>query len=46
MQFFWIVVLLAASIILLATGWAASVIAWAGDLLLNQVEKIGNTRPE
>ena len=46
MQFFWIVVFLAASIILWATGWAASVIAWAGDLLLDQVEKVGNMRPE
>ena len=45
-QFFWIVVLLLVSLILWATGWAESLIRWAGDLLLDQVEKIGNTQPE
>ena len=45
-QLFWIVVLLVASVVLWATGWGESVIAWAGDLLLGQVDKIGNTQPE
>ena len=45
-QFFWIVVLLVASVVLWATGWGTSVIAWAGDLLLDQINQIGNTPPE
>ena len=44
-QFFWIVMLLVASVVLWATGWGTSVIGWAGDLLIDQVEQIGN-KPE
>ena len=32
--------------VLWATGWGGDIIAWAGDLILEQVEKIGNTQPE
>ena len=32
--------------VLWATGWGGDIIAWAGDLLLDQVEKIGNTQPQ
>ena len=45
-QFFWIAVLLVVFAVQWATGWGTSIIAWAGDLLLDQVEKIGNTQPE
>ncbi len=45
-QFFWIVVLLVASIVLWATGWGTSVIGWAGDLMLDQINEIGNTQPD
>ena len=45
-QFFWIVVLLVASVVLWATGWGTSVIGWAGDLLHDQINQIGNTPPE
>ena len=45
-QFFWIIVLLVASVVLWATGWGTSVIAWAGDLLLDQINEIGNPQPE
>ena len=45
-QLLWIVVLLVASVVVWATGWGESVIAWAGDFFLDQVDKIGNTQPE
>jgi len=45
-QFFWIVVLLLVSGVLWATRWAASIIAWAGDLILDKINEIGNTQPE
>ena len=38
--------LLVASVVLWATGWGTSVIAWAGDLLLDQINQIGNPQPE
>ncbi|MCY3568185.1 MAG: hypothetical protein OXH38_06125 [Chloroflexi bacterium] len=45
-QSFWLAVLLVASVVLWATGWGTSVIAWAGDLMLDQINQIGNTQPE
>ena len=32
--------------VLWATGWGGDIIAWAGNLLLDQIDKIGNTQPE
>ena len=45
-QFFWIAVLLVACIVLWATGWGTAILGWAGDLLLDQINQIGNTQPE
>ena len=45
-QLFWIVVLLLLFLVLVATGWGASIIAWAGDLILDQSKKAWNTQPQ
>ena len=45
-QFFWMVVLLVASIVLWATGWGTAILGWAGDLILDKFNEIGNTQPE
>jgi len=39
-------VLLLVSGVLWATGWAASIIAWAGDLILDNINEIVNTQHE
>ena len=45
-QLIWIAVLLVAIAIVHFTGLWAAIFAWAGDLLLEQVEQIGNAQPE
>ena len=45
-QFVWIVLLLVVFGVPWATGWGGDIIGWAGDLILEQIEKIGNTQPE
>ena len=32
--------------VLWATGWGTAILGWAGDLLLDQIDKMGNTQPE
>ncbi len=32
--------------VLWATGWGTSILGWAGDLLLDQIDKMGNPQPE
>ncbi len=45
-QLFWSVALLVLVAILHFTGFFAAILGWAGDLILKQVEQIGNTQPE
>ena len=45
-QLFWSVALLVLVAILHFTGLFAAILGWAGDYLLDQVEQIGNRRPE
>ena len=45
-QFFWIVVLLVASVVLWATGWGTAILGWAGDLILAKINEIGTLQPE
>ena len=33
-------------VILYATGWWLAISGWVGDLILEQIKKIGNTQPE
>ena len=44
------VLLAAAAVVMLLTGWSVDFSAWAGEILgdifLDQIEKIGNTQPE
>ena len=42
----WSGVLLTVVAILHFTSLFAAILVWAGDLILDQVEKIGNTQPE
>ena len=32
--------------VLWATGLGTAILGWAGDLLLDQIDKMGNTQPE
>ena len=41
-----LVLALVVTVVFWATGWGTAILGWAGDLLLDQVEKIGNTQPE
>ena len=34
------------SVVLWATGWGTAIVGWAGDLLLDQINQLGNTQPE
>ena len=45
-QLIWSVVLLVVVAVLHFTGLFAAILVWAGDLFLEQIEKIGNTQPE
>lgn len=45
-QFFWSVALLVPVAILHFTGLFAAILGWAGDLLLDQIDKMGSTQPE
>ena len=45
-QLIWSVVLLVVVAVLHFTGLFAAILVWAGDLILEQVEQIGNTQPE
>ena len=45
-QLIWSGVLLVVVAVLHFTGLFAAIIGWAGDLILEQVEQIGNTQPE
>ena len=42
----WSVVLLVVVAVLHFTGLFAAILVWAGDIFLEQIEKIGNTQPE
>ena len=33
-------------VVIFATGWWLPIVGWAGDLLVDQIEKIGNNQPE
>ena len=45
-QLIWSVVLLVVVAVLHFTGLFAAILVWAGDIFLEQIEKIGNTQPE
>lgn len=45
-QLFWSVVLLVLVAILHFTGLFAAILGWAGDLLLDQIDKMGSTQPK
>ncbi len=45
-QFFWIVVLLLVFGVLWATRWGTAILGWAGDLVVDQINEIGNTQPD
>ena len=33
-------------VVFFATGWWLTIVGWASDLILGQVEQTGNTQPE
>ncbi len=45
-QLIWSVVLLVVVAVLHFTGLFAAILVWAGDIFLEQIEKIGNTQTE
>ena len=45
-QFLWSVALLVLVAIMHFTGSFAAILGWVGDLIVEQVEQIGNTQPE
>lgn len=45
-QFVWLGMLLVLVAVMAATGLWAAFFGWIGDLLLDQIEQIGNAQPE
>ena len=45
-QLIWSALVLVVLVILYTTGWSLAISGWAGDLILGQVEQIGNSQPE